>query len=190
MTAIPIRTRAAACLMLLYAQPLSRILRLSAADLSRDDDGQTWLRLGDPPSPVPAPSAALLHQLAATRHDHVPANHGSDWLFPGRNAGQPAAYRPIAAQLREPRLPAAHRPDLRAAPARPAGPRPRHRRRPRLPPHHHHPPARQRRRHLEPLPRQRPHKVTIPAHPTRNTHYSNTPAHQSSISLAERVRTV
>ncbi len=93
--AIPIRTRAAACLMLLYAQPLSRILRLSAADLSRDDDGQTWLRLGDPPSPVPAPFGALLHQL----------DHGSDWLFPGRHAGQPAAYRPMAAQLREHGLP-------------------------------------------------------------------------------------
>lgn len=43
--------------------------------------------------------------LAATRHDHVPANYGSDWLFPGRHAGQPAAYRPMAAQLREHGLP-------------------------------------------------------------------------------------
>jgi hypothetical protein len=103
--AIPVRPRTAACLMLLYAQPLSRILRLSAADLSRGDDGQTWLRLGDPPSPVPAPFGTLLHQLAATRHDHVPANYGSDWLFPGRHAGQPAAYRPMAAQLREHGLP-------------------------------------------------------------------------------------
>ena len=68
-------------------------------------DGQTWLRLGDPPSPVPAPFGTLLHQLAATRHDHVPANHASDWLFPGRNAGQPAEYRSIAAQLREHGLP-------------------------------------------------------------------------------------
>ena len=91
--------------MLLYAQPLSRILRLSAADLSRDETGQTWLRLGDPPSPVPAPFGTLLHQLAATRHNHVPANYGSDWLFPGRNAGQPAEYRSIAAQLREHGLP-------------------------------------------------------------------------------------
>src|ERR1700689_2036763 len=56
-----------ACLMLLYAQPLSRILRLSAADLSRGDDGQTWLRLGDPPSPVPAPFGTLLHQPSAPR---------------------------------------------------------------------------------------------------------------------------
>jgi integrase len=104
-TVIPIRPRTAACLMLLSAQPLSRILRLTAADLSRDDDGQTWLRLGDPPSPVPVPFDALLHQLAATRHDHTPANHASDWLFPGRHAGQPAAYRSIAAQLRDHGLP-------------------------------------------------------------------------------------
>ena len=91
--------------MLLYAQPLSRILRLSAGDLSSDEDGQTWLRLGYPPSPVPAPFDALLHQLADTRHYQVPANHASDWLFPGRNAGQPAAYHYIAGLLRDHGLP-------------------------------------------------------------------------------------
>ena len=104
-TAIPVRPRAAACLMLLYAQPLSRILRLTADNLTRDGDGQTWLNLGDPPSPVPAPFDALLHQLAATRHDHVPANHASTWLFPGRHAGQPADYRSMAGQLRDLGLP-------------------------------------------------------------------------------------
>jgi hypothetical protein len=59
----------------------------------------------DPPSPVPAPFDVLLHQLAATRHHHVPANHGSDWLFPGRHADQPAGYRSTAAQLRDLDLP-------------------------------------------------------------------------------------
>lgn len=54
-----------------------------------------------PAQPRPRPFGALLHHLAATRHDHVPANHGSDWLFPGRHAGQPAEYRSIAAQLRD-----------------------------------------------------------------------------------------
>ena len=104
-TSIPIKPRAAACLMLLYAQPLSRILRLTTSDLSSDDDGQTWLRLGYPPSPVPAPFDALLHQLADTRHHQVPANHASDWLFPGRGAGQPAAYHYIAGLLRDHGLP-------------------------------------------------------------------------------------
>jgi hypothetical protein len=102
---IAIRPRAAACLMLLCAQPLTRILRLTAADLTRDPDSQTWLRLGDPPSPVPAPIDTLLCQLAATRHDHVPANHASTWLFPGRNAGQPADYRAMLTQLRDLGLP-------------------------------------------------------------------------------------
>jgi hypothetical protein len=104
-TTIPLRPRAAACLMLLYAQPLSRILHLTAGALVRDDDGQSWLRLGDPPSPVPAPFDALLHQLAASRHDHVPANHASTWLFPGRHAGQPASYRAMLTQLRDLGLP-------------------------------------------------------------------------------------
>jgi hypothetical protein len=102
---IAIRPRAAACLLLLYAQPLSRILHLTAGELVRDDDGQTWLRLGDPPSPVPPPFDALLHQLAASRHDHVPANHASSWLFPGRHAGQPASYRGMLIQLRDLDLP-------------------------------------------------------------------------------------
>jgi hypothetical protein len=91
--------------MLLYAQPLSRILHLTVGDLVRDDDGQSWLRLGDPPSPVPAPFDALLHQLAASRHDHVPVNHASTWLFPGRHAGQPASYRAMLTQLRDLGLP-------------------------------------------------------------------------------------
>lgn len=102
---IPLRPRAAACIMLLYAQPLTRVLRLTAGDLARDYDGRTWLDLGYPPSPVPPPFDELLHQLAATRCDHVPVNHASTWLFPGRQAGQPADYRSIAQQFRDHGLP-------------------------------------------------------------------------------------
>jgi hypothetical protein len=92
-------------LLLLYAQPLSRIVGLTTDDLTRDADGQTWLRLGDPASPVPAPFDALLHQLCASRYDHVPANHASRWLFAGRHAGQPVAYRSMLIQLRDLGLP-------------------------------------------------------------------------------------
>jgi integrase len=102
---MPLRPRAVACLMLLYAQPLSRILTLTVDDLNCEADGQTWLRLGDLPSPVPEPFAALLHQLAACRHNGTPANHGSRWLFPGRHAGQPVAYRSMLIQLRDLGLP-------------------------------------------------------------------------------------
>ncbi len=84
--------------MLLYAQPLSRILQLAADDLTRDPSGHTYLRLGDPPSPVPEPFAALLHELAASE----PAN---PWLFSGRHPGQPIAYRSMLTQLHDLGLP-------------------------------------------------------------------------------------
>jgi hypothetical protein len=63
----------------------------------------------------------------------------SNWLIPGRNPGQAAAF------------PYAARGSPHSAIPSPK-PRPRHRRSPRLPPHNHRTPARQRRRYLEPLP--------------------------------------
>ena len=89
--AIPVRPRAAACLMLLYAQPLSRILRLSAADLSRGDDGQTWLRLGNPPSPVPAPFGTLLHNSPPPATTTSPPTTAATGCSP---AGTPASPPP------------------------------------------------------------------------------------------------
>jgi len=93
---VPLRIRAIACLMLLYAQPLSRVLRLAASDITRDGDGQTWICFGHPPAPVPEPFATLLHQQVNGR----PAGIGG-WLFPGRNPGQPAAYGTIFTLLRD-----------------------------------------------------------------------------------------
>jgi hypothetical protein len=98
--AIVIRPRAAAYLLLLYAQPLTRVLRLTASDLTCDQAGQTWLWLGDPPSsaisgcpcappasppcasspcrspPPSLPDALGFHYTTATRQ-HV--NAGAPW---------------------------------------------------------------------------------------------------------------
>ncbi|MGH3711798.1 MAG: hypothetical protein ACRDRQ_27720 [Pseudonocardiaceae bacterium] len=46
-------------IVLLYAQRVSRIVRLTVDDVIRDGD-QILLRLGEPPSPVPTPFAELL----------------------------------------------------------------------------------------------------------------------------------
>jgi hypothetical protein len=46
-------------LLLLYAQPVSRIVRLIVGDVIEQDD-QVVIELGDPPSPVPQPFGALL----------------------------------------------------------------------------------------------------------------------------------
>lgn len=100
------RTRAAACLLLTFAQPVSRIVRLTIDDLTRHD-GQLFLRLGDPPAPVPEPIASLLLQLAASRQNTSTAtNPASRWLFPGRRAGQPLHADTLWTALRQFGVPA------------------------------------------------------------------------------------
>ena len=85
----PLRSRAAAVIVLLYAQPLSRVARLTIDDVIRDGD-QVLLRLGEPPSPVPEPVASILLAWIDNRTNmNTATNRDSRWLFPGRRAGQP-----------------------------------------------------------------------------------------------------
>ncbi|MFE9319597.1 hypothetical protein ACIHDR_07900 [Nocardia sp. NPDC052278] len=62
----PLRSRAAAVIVLLYAQPLTRVVRLTIDDLIGDGD-HVLLWLGDPPSPVPEPVADILLTLIENR---------------------------------------------------------------------------------------------------------------------------
>lgn len=96
----PLPTRAAVVLLLLYAQPLSRILRLTIDDLADDIHGGLLIHLGEPPSPVPEPFAKLLRQLADDReHAATPGRLAGRWLFPGRHPGQPVAYKTLHQRL-------------------------------------------------------------------------------------------
>lgn len=107
-----IATRTAACLLLLYAQPLSRIQHLTT-DHVTEHDGELLIHLGDPPAPVPEPFAALLRQLVAAG-PAVP-----------RPARRTTRRLPDSAQAAsEPRLPTHRSPRRRATPTRPTGPRP------------------------------------------------------------------
>lgn len=84
--------RVAGVIVLLYAQPLTRIVRLTIDDVLRDADA-VLLRLGEPASPVPAPVDSLLLEHIAHRDDVGTAtNRASRWLFPGRRAGR--SFRP------------------------------------------------------------------------------------------------
>ncbi|MFF3129848.1 hypothetical protein ACFVRD_48645 [Streptomyces sp. NPDC057908] len=65
-TEIPMRLRVAGVIVLLYAQPLSRVVRLTVDDVVHDGDA-VLLRLGEPASPVPAPVTSLLLEHLATR---------------------------------------------------------------------------------------------------------------------------
>lgn len=96
-----LRARVAAILLLLYAQPLGRILGLTIDDI--DTTGSdVLLRLGDPPTPVPEPVADLLLALRDQRTNmRTATNRNARWLFPGRRAGQPLTTRTIAPLVRD-----------------------------------------------------------------------------------------
>src|SRR5260370_35147788 len=67
----PVRTRAAACLLLLFAQPATRIVRL-AIDAITDQAVHLLLRPRDPPRPVPTPLPALPRPRTPTRRPPHP----------------------------------------------------------------------------------------------------------------------
>jgi len=99
-------TRVAAVLMLLYAQPLTRTLRLTLDDILCED-GKLTIRLGEPPAPVPEPFASLLLRHAGQRLNLTTAtNAGARWLFPGRRGGQPMTPESIERRLRAAGIPA------------------------------------------------------------------------------------
>ncbi|MGH3686359.1 MAG: hypothetical protein ACRDQY_07730, partial [Pseudonocardiaceae bacterium] len=95
---LPLVDRVVALLVLLYAQPVSRLVRLTTDDVLHNGD-EVLIRLGDPPSPVPEPFAGLLlAHLAARPNTTTATNPASRWLFPGRRAGQP--MNPVTFQQR------------------------------------------------------------------------------------------
>jgi len=103
----PLRSRVAACLMLLFAQPATRIVRLTIDDITRAADGQVFIRFGEPPTPVPEPFATLLLRATAQRDNlQTATNPGARWLFPGRRAGQPLHASHLAELVRDLGVPA------------------------------------------------------------------------------------
>ena len=101
----PLLTRVVATIVLLYAQPLTRILLLTTDDVVHDND-IVALRLGDPPTPVPEPFATLLLRHLDQRLNLTTAtNQDSSWLFPGRRGGQPMTTDTIERRLRRHQIP-------------------------------------------------------------------------------------
>lgn len=96
----PLRSRVAAALMLLYGQPVARLVRLTIDDIV-NDDGQVLIRLGTPPLPVPEPLAGMLLELVDNRQNMTTVNPESQWLFPGRRAGQPVHLSTLLGHLRQ-----------------------------------------------------------------------------------------
>ena len=113
---IPLQDRVVGLLILLYAQPLIKITRLTVADLkiaepTPDPDADTTacqemevrLRLGAEAVPIIPPFSNLLLAHVTRRSNQTTAtNPASTLLFPGRRAGQP--IHPGSLRLRLQRL--------------------------------------------------------------------------------------
>jgi hypothetical protein len=93
--------RVAGLLVVLYAQKVEAISRLTLEHIDRNDNG-VGLRLGTRPILLPEPLAALVLDVAASRRGHaVLGNQGSSpWLFPGGQPGRPLSASRLAERLR------------------------------------------------------------------------------------------
>jgi hypothetical protein len=93
--------------MLLFAQPATRVVRLTIDDVTRAADGQVFVRFGEPATPVPEPFATLPLQATAQRDNlDTTTNPSARWLFPGRRAGQPLHASHLSQLVRDLGIPA------------------------------------------------------------------------------------
>lgn len=94
--------RAAGVLLLLYAQPLTRIASLQVDDVDRSGD-ETRIGLGKEPVSVPEPFAAQLNYHIDNRPNmRATAGNGyTPWLFPSISPGQHLDPQSIMFRLRK-----------------------------------------------------------------------------------------
>jgi len=100
-TALPLRVRAAGTLVLLYGQPVSRIVQLEHEQLSRRHE-RAYLTLDCHPVLIPPRLADLIEQLHATATPTaVLGGRGNpaSWLFPGQVPGRHLSANGLVRQL-------------------------------------------------------------------------------------------
>lgn len=98
---LDLRDRVAGCLLLVFAQPVTRVARLSVDDVD-DRTRPVRLRLGPEPLELPEPLGALVAELKlrqpglATTATHDPGR----WLFPGLRLDAPLHPEQMRRRLR------------------------------------------------------------------------------------------
>jgi hypothetical protein len=96
------RDRLAGLLVLLYAQPVARISRLTTSHVTID--GTTVkIHLGPAPITLPGPVADLTRQLLDGKRGHATtgAANPSPWLFPGGQPGRPVSASHLGQRLKD-----------------------------------------------------------------------------------------
>ncbi|MHB8437875.1 MAG: hypothetical protein ACYDD4_01755 [Acidimicrobiales bacterium] len=84
--------RVAGLLVVLMAQPVTRVAGLRLGDVT-DVDGTLVVCLGPDPLPLPAPVAALVSRYLGERSNMTTTNTDTDYLFPG---GRPGSHMTAA----------------------------------------------------------------------------------------------
>lgn len=98
---IPLDVRTAGALLLLYGQFVSRLTRLTAADIEQHGP-DTCLRLDTVPVLLPPRLATLVRaQLDAAPAHPAPRCPGTRPLFPGRSPARPVAPQTLTRRLRQ-----------------------------------------------------------------------------------------
>jgi len=94
--------RVAGLLVLLYAQKVAAISRLTLGHVEHGDRGVS-VRLGQRPLSLPEPVAALVLGLVANRQGHAVLGdrRTSPWLFPGGQPGRPISASRLSERLRD-----------------------------------------------------------------------------------------
>ena len=95
------RDRLAGLLVLLYAQPVARISRLTTGHVTADDT-TVRIRLGPAPITLPGPVADLTRRLLNGKRGHATTGAGdpSPWLFPGGQPGRPVSASHLGQRLK------------------------------------------------------------------------------------------
>lgn len=100
-TSIPVATRTAMMLLLLYAQPLVRVCALRTDAITETGNEMTII-FDTHPVLIPAPFAEILRSHLADRsRSRTRAAASSPWLFPGGRAGQHITHDYLLTQIRK-----------------------------------------------------------------------------------------
>jgi hypothetical protein len=93
--------RLAGLLVILYAQGVTAISRMTAGQVQSGADGTVRLQLGRVPLKLPEPVASIALAVAANRKGHatIGAAGPSPWLFPGGQPGQPISGARLTQRL-------------------------------------------------------------------------------------------
>jgi len=98
---LDLRERVAGGLLLLYAQPITKMTRLRREDVILNDGDQVLIALGQEPIPLPAPLATLAIRLrdAPAPLATTAATRTNPWLLPGRKLGRPITPHALSRRL-------------------------------------------------------------------------------------------